>query len=114
MVLSSDDPRITRDPALFTLATRIGPYQVYKTHVATGWLAEGTGKLSARTNRIAISNSDPQRDVVLRFHLHEALRCTRGCSQPLQPSSNPVGGVPFIRVPAPHAASFVIENSYEM
>ncbi|MFO7563623.1 MAG: hypothetical protein R6X02_13330 [Enhygromyxa sp.] len=75
---------------------------------------KGTGKakakVEARINRLEVSGTDPERDVVLRYHWMETLRCSPDC----QIEREPVAGdrVGFIRVPAPHGRDFVIENSY--
>jgi 6-pyruvoyl-tetrahydropterin synthase related domain len=114
VVLSHPEPLVDQAHALFEEVTTIGPHRILRTRHAVSLLAQGTGQLAAQTNRIAITGSDPNTDLVLRFHWHKALRCTQGCKQPLEQADNPVGRVPFIRVPAPHAAEVVIENRYGM
>ena len=70
----------------------------------------GGGERRARTNRIAVRGSDPNRDLVLSYHNHEALRCTPDCKVERLPIA--LDNVGFIRVPPPHPADLVIWNAY--
>jgi hypothetical protein len=114
VVLSYPEPSLENDASLFSLEAEIAGHKIYKTRVETSWLALNSGTLRAEPNRLSVQGSDPTKDLVLRFHMHEALVCTSGCTRALTTYPNKTGGVPFIRVPAPHAADVVIENSYRM
>jgi hypothetical protein len=71
---------------------------------------EGTGRVVASLNRIQVSSSPPDEDLVLRFHWLRTMGCMPDCTiRREQMESDPVG---FIRVPAPHPAEFVIKNTY--
>ncbi len=73
-------------------------------------LLEGKGKVSAAINRIEVTGSQPDQDVVLRYHWMETLVCSPSCT--LERELFDGDRVGFIRVPAPHPRDFVIENSY--
>jgi hypothetical protein len=74
-------------------------------------LIDGKGKVSARINRIEVIGTDPNRDVVVRYHWMETLRCSPDCTIVREPVDGDRVG--FMRVPAPHPRNFLIENSYE-
>ena len=85
-------------------------HHVYRSRTAPDWFAENRGLLRASTNRLEVHGVDASRDVVLRFHWHERLRCRPGCRIVREPvAGNPVG---FIRIPAPHPSSLHIDNAY--
>jgi len=85
-------------------------HRIYRTTVPVSFFAENDGMVRASLNRIEVSGTDPDRDVVLRFHWMETLVCEPGCRIEREPlEDNPVG---FIRVPAPHPADFAIVNAY--
>lgn len=73
-------------------------------------LLSGHGLVSATTNRIAVSGSDPNVPLLLSYHYHEALRCRPDCR--MQRADMRLDEVGFIQVPAPHPADLVIENAY--
>jgi hypothetical protein len=110
VVLSFPDPWFATMPDLFEWHANVAGAMVLKTKVPISRFQEGHGEVFGATNRITVMHTDPNQDVVLRYHFHEALACGPHCG--LQPSKNPVGGVPFIRIPAPHPASFVVRNTY--
>ncbi len=112
VVLSYRDPWFESMPELFEWNATVAGAIVLRTKVPISRLEQGTGTVFASTNRIAVMDSNPRQDVVLRYHFHEMLECGPNCE--LAPYPNPVGGVPFIRVPAPHPASFAIRNTYEI
>jgi hypothetical protein len=97
-------------PRLMTRAIYLNGMVIYQVHLKTS-LIRGPGRVAASINRIEVSGSEPERDVVLNFHWMETLRCSPGC----RVEREAVDGdrVGFIRVPAPHERDFVIENSYE-
>lgn len=70
-----------------------------------------TGRVEAAINRIEVSGTRPDQDIVLRYHWMETLRCTPDCRIEREPVDHDRVG--FIRIPAPHARDFVVENSYE-
>jgi hypothetical protein len=74
-------------------------------------LIEGKGEVTASINRIEVAGTQPNRDVVLRFHWMETLDCAPDC----RIEREPVDGdrVGFMRIPAPHPRDFVIENTYK-
>jgi hypothetical protein len=64
----------------------------------------------ARTNRIEVAGSDPDRPLVLSYHYHEALRCEPSCR--VERDTNSMDVVGLIRVPAPHPRELQIVNTY--
>ena len=88
----------------------IYPFHVYRSKLSDSKLLVNRGSVHASTNRIAVSGSDPNEDVVLSYHWHERLACLPRCRVVRQP--NPLDRVGFIRVPAPHPERFVIRLVY--
>ncbi|MCP4674494.1 MAG: hypothetical protein GY854_03045 [Deltaproteobacteria bacterium] len=85
-------------------------HRLYTTEVPVSFIADGAGQVSASMNRIEVSGTNPDKDVVLRYHFHETLICKEGCKLLREPIEyDPVG---FIRVKAPHPRDFVLENGY--
>lgn len=82
---------------------------VYRVRRVVG-LIDGGGQVRAEINRIHVTDSDPQRDVVLRFHWLETLTCSPDCTIVREPVEGDRVG--FIRVPAPHPRAFVLDNGY--
>jgi hypothetical protein len=92
----------------------VGGFAIYRTRFPVGVLLRGGlpgTRVTASTNRIAVAGSDPAHDVVLSYHFHEAMRCRPDCRVERQPVD--LDRVGLMRVPAPHPADFVIENTYE-
>ncbi|MCA9707557.1 MAG: hypothetical protein KDK70_17020 [Myxococcales bacterium] len=89
----------------------VGQFRLYRTREPVSLLAEGQGRVTASTNRLLVTGSDPARDVVLRYHWLETLACGPDCQIEREPidAHDPVG---FIRVPAPHPADFELRNMY--
>ncbi len=110
VVLTFPDRWLETMPELFELHANVAGTVMLKTKVPISRFEQGTGDVIASTNRIAVTRSDPNQDVVLRYHFHEMLECAPRCR--IEAHRNPVGGVPFIRIPAPHPSSFVIRNMY--
>ena len=104
------DPFWDSHPELFTRAEAANEFLVYKVHADVA-LLDGPGKVQASVNTIAVTGSDPDQDLVLRYHWMETLRCEPDCAMVREPLPNDRVG--FIRVPAPHPADFAIVNSYE-
>lgn len=89
----------------------VGHSRVYRNKARVSLVAEGRGRVTASTNRILVTGSDPTRDVVLRYHWLETLACGPDCRIEREPIDD-VDGVGFMRVPAPHPAEFEIRNVY--
>jgi len=85
-------------------------HTIYRAKIEPSLFVENFGTVDIDINQIAVHDTDPDRDVVLRFHFLETLVCEPGCSI----AQDPVPGAPiaFIRIPAPHPADFTIENRY--
>jgi hypothetical protein len=73
-------------------------------------LLEGRGRVTASINRIEVTGSVPERDLVLRFHWMETLGCSPDCR--IERAVVEGDRVGFIRIPAPHPRDFVVENTY--
>jgi hypothetical protein len=85
-------------------------HRIYRSKLGWSYFQENDGHVEASMNLIEVTGTDPERDVVLRFHWLETLVCEPGCTMVREPVlNNPVG---FMRIPAPHPADFTIENSY--
>jgi hypothetical protein len=83
---------------------------VYRVRAPSRVVLQGTGSVSARTNRIDLRGSDPTQSVVLSYHFHEALRCEPACRVERAPVD--LDAVGLIRIPAPHPANLAIVNGY--
>ena len=73
-------------------------------------LLDGPGTVETSVNRIEVRGTDPARDVLLRFHWMETLRCRPDCA--IERASVPGDSVGFMRIPAGHPADFVVEHHY--
>ena len=111
VILSNPSPTWDRRPDVLELVARHGGFRMYRTRVAPSLLAEGTGEVTAATNVIRVTGSDPARDLVLRFHWMETLVCAPDCEvrRVRVDSFDPVG---FIKIPAPHPADLEVRNGY--
>jgi hypothetical protein len=88
----------------------IFPFRIYEVEEPTPLSVGGNGDVKASTNRIAVTGSDPDKPVNLRFHWMHLLVCEPDCTVERRPNKlDPVG---FIKIPAPHPADFVIRNGY--
>ncbi|MEZ4453565.1 MAG: hypothetical protein R3B09_29185 [Nannocystaceae bacterium] len=112
IIVSPDMPWLRGYTALVEPVHRVGPHFIYRVRSPTSFVAEGGGEASAVTNKIEVRGSDPRRDLVLRFHWMETLRCAPEC----QVDRSPVAGDPvgFLKIPAPHPADLTIVNTYEV
>ncbi|MEM7151588.1 MAG: glycosyltransferase family 87 protein [Myxococcota bacterium] len=99
-----------KNPLLERVKT-IEHVRIYRTKAQPNLFIEGNGLIDARTNRIGVSGTDPNEDVVIRYHWLETLVCEPDCSLERVPIETDKVG--FIRVPAPHPADFAIVNSYQ-
>lgn len=98
-----------RSPVLERVAG-VTHFRIYRVREPTELVAEGGGRVRARTNLVEVAGSDPQRDLVLRYHWLETLVCEPQCRIVREPID--IDGVGFIRVPAPHPADLRIRNGY--
>ncbi len=88
----------------------IGLHTIYRARKPVNLIAAGGGRVEADTNVLTVTGSDPDEDVVLRYHWLETLICEPSCAIEREPiEGDPVG---FIRVPAPHPRDFTIVNGY--
>lgn len=84
--------------------------RIYQTRFEPSYFHKGSGQIKARTNRIAVWNSDPNEDIVVRYQWIHTLRCHPRCTARRYPNKYTKAG--FIEIPAPHPVRFVIENDY--
>jgi hypothetical protein len=96
-------------PELFARAALVGDNLVLRIKLPVS-LIEGRGRVKSSTNRIEVTRSDPNEDILLRYHWLETLRCTPDCTIERVPLEHDRVG--FMRIPAPHPRDFVIENGY--
>lgn len=97
-------------PEVLKKRTEIGYHVIFESKLPVSYFQENEGKVEQSLNRLDVTGTDPDRDVVLRFHWHEKLVCEPGCSIEREPvKGNPVG---FIRIPAGHPADFEVVNRY--
>lgn len=109
VIVSQELPTFESKAVLEKIAT-VGPHRVYRTKVPVSFIRGGRGRVKASMNRIEVSDTDPDQDVVLRFHWHDTLICEPSCRVEREPlPDNQVG---FIRVPAPHPEAFAVINGY--
>jgi len=102
--------RFENKPQILARVADVPPHRIYLTRLQTSFFAENDGRVEASMNRLAVSGTRPDRDVVLRYHYLETLACTPGCRVEREPiEMDPVG---FIRVPVPHPGDFTIVNEY--
>lgn len=73
-------------------------------------LIDVPGEIRASTNRLEVTGTSGESDVLLRFHWMETLRCRPDCR--VERASVEGDRIGFIRVPAPHPPDFVVENTY--
>lgn len=111
VIFSRPEVELEKYSDLLTPAGFIPPcHRIYSTVKPVSFFAEGAGNIRTSLNRIAVTDTDPERDAVLRFHWFDTLVCAEGCSIKKEPVENdPVG---FIRISAPHPKDFTIENGY--
>jgi len=98
-------------PELLAELPQVGGRRVFRTRWPVSTVLQGGGSLRASTNRIELRGTDTDKDVVISYHWHEALRCEPGCRVVRQRVE--LDRVGLIRVPAPHPRDFAIVNRYE-
>jgi len=109
IIVSQSMPEFEKK-APIELVAEVGPHRVFRSRVPVSYFALGSGTARASLNRIDVEGSVPDQDVVLRFHWLETLVCQGGCTAKREPLDDDLVG--FIRIPAPHPASFAIVNGY--
>lgn len=110
VIVSSGAPWWDRSPLLEKVAELPPGFRVYRTKQEVSLLAEGRGTLRAETNRLTVTGSDPDEDLVLRYHWLETLVCEPDCA--IRREKVPGDPVGFIRIPAPHPVDLVVRNRY--
>jgi hypothetical protein len=86
------------------------PFRIYRVTLPTSLFMKNNGRVNASTNRIHVSGTDPNEDVILRYHWLDTLGCAPDCR--IEREEVDLTTVGFIRVPAPHPAEFEIRNTY--
>lgn len=85
-------------------------HRFYRPKVDVTFFAENDGVVKASLNKLEVTGTDPDKDVVLRYHWLETFICQEGCTIEKEPM--PLDPVGFIRIKAPHPADFTIVNGY--
>jgi hypothetical protein len=108
----SDRPEFAEYPDTVEHVAMVSGWHVYRTRENVNPVLAGGGTVSARENQIDVHGSDPETELLLSYHFHEALRCRPDCQ--VAPSPVDIDRVGLIRIPTPHPADVEIYNSYEM
>ncbi len=89
---------------------RPAQYRVLRTKKTTSYFVRGAGRVAVEEGIVRVSETDPDEELVIKYHHFDELTCRPGCSmEPFRVGSKGMGpGRPFIRVLAPHPASFEI------
>jgi len=111
VIITSKNKSWERRPKVLELVTTIGQHRVFRTKITPQLIAEGGGRVEASTNLLRVTGSDPGKDLVLRYHWMETLRCEPECEvrRVRVDSFDTVG---FIKIPAPHPADLEVRNAY--
>lgn len=111
VIITGGNKSWERRPKVLELVATIGAHRVFRTKISPQLIAAGGGRVTASTNLLRVTGSDPDQDLVLRFHWLETLRCAPDCELRRVPvdSFDPVG---FIKIPAPHPADLELRNAY--
>lgn len=111
VIITSKHKSWERRPNVLELVATIGQHRIFRTKIAPRLIAEGGGRVTASTNLLRVTGSDPSKDLVLRYHWMETLRCSPDCELRRVPvdSFDTVG---FIKIPAPHPADLEVRNAY--
>jgi hypothetical protein len=100
----------TRSGLLDMVVKDVYGVRIYQTRFEPSFIHKGSGQTKASTNRIAVWDSDPNEDIVLRYQWIHTLKCFPRCTARRYPNKYSKAG--FIEIPAPHPPNFVIENRY--
>jgi hypothetical protein len=103
------DPWWDKYPRLLNRVAFVDGWIIYQVHVKSRLLV-GRGQVHAELNRIELRHTNPEQELLLRYHWMETLRCTPDCE--LERAELDEDRVGFIRVPAGHPRDFAIVNSY--
>jgi hypothetical protein len=110
LVITRKMPDLELRPDIFEPLFWIPPHRIYGTKTKVNYLEKGHGTVKASMNRIEVSHTYTDEEIVLRFHWIPTMDCFPDCRVEQSPTLNdPVG---FIRVLAPHPETFVVENAY--
>lgn len=109
-VLTYPHADIERMPRTLGLVEAVHGRRVFRATFPVDRFVRGSGRVRASTNRLEVSDSPQDEDVVLAYHFHERLVCRPGCR--VEREAHALDEVGFVRVPAPHPASFAVENGY--
>lgn len=111
VIITSKHKSWERRPNVLELVATIGQHRIFRTKIAPRLIAEGGGRVTASTNLLRVTGSDRSKDLVLRYHWMETLRCSPDCELRRVPvdSFDTVG---FIKIPAPHPADLEVRNAY--
>jgi hypothetical protein len=104
-------PVFAESPESLELVANTGGRNVYRARAPTSRVLSQHGSVRARMNEIQVQGSEPNEDIILSYHFHEALRCRPNCR--LERWRVDYDRVGMIRVPSPHPASVTIYNSYD-
>jgi riboflavin transporter FmnP len=107
-----DDMGLPKHPELVEKVEEVAGATIWRSKLPVSFFFYNSGTLRAATNHIYVRDTDPTKPVVIKYHWHEALVCKPNCV--VERARNRRDEVGFVRVPVPHPASFVIENSYRM
>ncbi|MCP4677325.1 MAG: hypothetical protein GY854_17790 [Deltaproteobacteria bacterium] len=88
----------------------IWPFRVLRSQLPVSYFQEGSGSVKTSTNKIEVTGTKPEEDIVLKFHWMKTLVCRADCTLTREPVEGDPAG--FIRVSAPHPSDFVIVNGY--
>ena len=110
IVVTSAKPALESRPGLIELEAIVPPHRIYRSKLPCSLLQQGRGRVEAALNSISVTGSDPDEDLVLKFHWIETFACAPACKAVMEPvAGDPVG---FVRIPAPHPPDLVVENGY--
>ncbi len=110
VILNETEPKDVAWGDELELVEKIPPQRIYKTRVPIQLVRSGGGAVTWSMNRLDVQGSDPDADVVLRFHWLGTLRCEPSCHVMREPREGDEVG--FLRIPAPHPTAFSIVNRY--
>ncbi|MBN1652150.1 MAG: hypothetical protein JXA30_00060 [Deltaproteobacteria bacterium] len=110
IVVSASDTFYHSMSNLLTLVGHAYGYNAYRYKKETSLFQKGSGEIFASLNRIEVSETDPNQEIVIRYQWIHTLVCEPACS--IEREINAFSKVGFIKIPAPHPAHFTIRNAY--
>ncbi|MCY1056443.1 hypothetical protein [Nannocystis sp. SCPEA4] len=111
IIVTSNATWWNQRPDLIVPAGKVGHHRIFRTTIEPHLIQQGGGQVVAAPNKLTVTGSDPNIDLVLRFHWMEYLVCEPGC-EIRRERIDDLDHVGFIRVPAPHPADLEIVNGY--